>query len=157
MPKMVHLCCTICKTDFQRQFSVWKRKYEKGQRRVFCSHECSAVGTTQRRRIEAAVKQHKRAINRETFDRDNFDPYAYFLENWDYTWLEKRLNKVDEAPCWIWTGTYHCGYPAYRVRHKETGKTFNLRMRKVFAGETTQRVYTTCDNMACVNPEHLYS
>lgn len=153
----ITLHCHICNKPFQRQLAIWRYKVRNGQKGDYCTTACSSVAMSRRKVAQYAQKRNEAENISKSFDWTHFDPYQYFCENWNYAWLEKRLNKVDEAPCWIWTGTYHCGYPAYRMKHPPTGRTFNLRMRKIFAPEMKQRVYTTCENIACVNPEHLYN
>jgi hypothetical protein len=157
MKTQVTLKCHICGTRFQRELSIWRYKCQKGQKNVYCGKECTKTGISEYRRRVGWQENLKVKLCQEDFDRQAFDPYEYFMENWTDEWLEERIDKDSQAPCWVWTGNYHCGYPAYRMRHKTTHYRYWIRMRRVFCYYPGWQVYTSCNNIECVNPEHLWT
>lgn len=156
MPTEVTLICNICHTKFKREKSIWKYKKEQGQKNVYCSITCSNAGLSKYRKSVGINSRKLAKQNLKNFNRKDFDPYRYFKENWNKNWLESRLDKKSEYPCWLWRGNYHGGYPAFRMRHKETRQYFWLRMRRVFCKNIGRQIYTICKNVECVNPEHLF-
>jgi len=73
--------------------------------------------------------------------------------------LLKMMNKtkVNSNGCWIYTGYKNeCGYGRFRVAGKKTlAHRFSYEMR-VGNIPDGMLVLHTCDNPACIKPEHLY-
>jgi hypothetical protein len=67
--------------------------------------------------------------------------------------------KVDEEGCWVWTqGVNEIGYPTMSVAELSRSPIYVRRLVFTVACgplHARRRVYSTCENKLCCNPEHL--
>ena len=72
--------------------------------------------------------------------------------------FNKSFHKNEETGCWDWTGTSNnAGYPlfSYKGRMVSASKTaYKLNYEEDIPGGHV--VSHTCDNVKCVNPDHIY-
>lgn len=71
-----------------------------------------------------------------------------------------KARTIEEGDCWLWQGYKANGTPQVSSpRPERKGKMYSVRrlMRELDSGRQTPdgHYVTTCDNPACVNPEHV--
>ena len=72
-------------------------------------------------------------------------------------YIEKRVEKIPEAGCWLWMGALAVGYPAATINMKKV-KLHRLMWQEQHGRQIPDGMYVChlCDIPCCVNPEHLF-